>query len=84
MILKITKQNQFDNGKEGYTEYIEEFYESKSFVIKNGNAEPFEKNMLIPITDYEFLDEMLGGSVYCKVLSVYLMNNEGKTIEKIN
>ena len=84
MILKITKQNQYDDGKQGKIEYIEEFYESKSFIIKNGNAEPFEKNILIPITDYEFLDEMLGNSVFCKILNVYLMNNEGKTIEKIN
>ena len=37
MILKITKQNQYDDGKQGKTEYIEEFYESKSFIIKNGN-----------------------------------------------
>ena len=84
MILKITKTNHYRGEKQGKTEYVEEFYESKSFTFRNGNAIPFEQDMFIPITDYEYIDEMTGDAIPCKIISVYLMNAEGKTIERIN
>lgn len=88
MILKVVREQTFesDNGKEGLKPEdtpIIDFYESKKFSFKNGFAYT-EKNEMIEINDYAQHDDMLGGFVKYKTLEAYLMNNEGKTIERLN
>lgn len=82
MILKIQRQKQIDSKEQGITELVTEYYESKNFKEQGCFMLFDDEKSKIRITDYEELtdDDCI---IYYKTLSVYLMNNEGKTIERL-
>lgn len=81
MILKIVRQKKIYNDKEGETSFETTYYESKSFNEKDGFI--FTDKDTIPLTDFEGIDEITNKVVKFNVCEAYLMNNEGKTIERI-
>lgn len=82
MILKICRQKCKDNGKQGSTELITEIYSGERYIESEGHAE-IGNSIGIPITDYEQLDSITNDLISYKILYAYLMNDNGKTIEKI-
>ena len=87
MILKVVRERTFESndGKSGFAPEdtpIIDFYESKIFSFKDGFAYD-EKDEIIEINDYMKYDDIAGGNFEFKTLEAYLMNNDGKTIEKI-
>lgn len=84
MILKITRQRQrtSSNEKEGSTELITEVYSGENYKQIGGSAE-IGDNIGISLTSYDQLCEITNEMVHYETLNAYLMNNEGKTIERI-
>ena len=81
MILKIVRQKKIYNDKEGEASFETAYYESKSFNKKDDFI--FTDKDTIPLTDLEGIDEITGKNVELSIQEAYLMNNEGKTIERI-
>lgn len=84
MILKITRQKQRTNEekKEGSTELITEIYSGENYKQIGGDAE-IGNNTGIILTSYDQHCEITGEMIHYETLNAYLMNNEGKTIERI-
>lgn len=82
MILKVVKSREIEKNKEKEITILTEYYESKKFNFIDGFAYT-DKNELIDITDYSQKDDITDNFVEYKVLETYLMNNDGKTIERI-
>ena len=81
MILKIERQEQIDNGKEGSTRLITEIYQGDSYKFDGTSATIGNDNVLL--TSYDLQDEITNNFVHYETLNAYLMNDEGKTIERI-
>lgn len=81
MILKIERQEQIDNGKEGSTRLITEIYQGNNYKFDGTSATIGNDNVLL--TSYDLQDEITGNFIHYETLNAYLMNNEGKTIERI-
>lgn len=79
MILKILKTRKEENSTE--TKIINEYYEDKWFRLCDGFIESNKDN--IYIEKYNIRDEITGDWIEYETIEAYLMNNEGKTIEKI-
>lgn len=82
MILKVRKQKQVDEGNQGHTELITEYYQSESFVEQDGFMTTKEGKTIF-VVDYSGLDEISGNGIRYVILDAFLMNDEGKTIERI-
>lgn len=74
MILKICRQKQNENSTEG--KLITEIYSGDKYKEIGGIVG-------IPLTDYDMSNPISNEIEHYKILNVYLMNNEGKTIEKL-
>lgn len=83
MILKIVKEKTLDEVIQGTKEIITDYYEGKNFKVQNNYIITDKDTIDIDLGEYFIYDDMLGCNFKYKVLEVYLMNNEGKTIEKI-
>ena len=82
MILKIVRQRQFDNGKEGTTSIITEMYSGDTYKEHDG----FEITTVIAKLrkEYDLFNDLSGKPNHYTTLEAYLMNDEGKTIERLN
>ena len=83
MILKIVRQRQFDDGKEGKTSLITEMYSGNTYKELDGFVD-IGNNKDIPITSYDLPDDLSGKFNHYETLQAFLMNDEGKTIERLN
>lgn len=81
MILKVRRNKHGEEDTMGSV-LIEEYYESSSFKNKDGSMISEEGKDII-ITNYYQKDEITGLTYYYDIVDAYLMNNEGKTIERI-
>lgn len=81
MILKIERQEQIDNGKEGSIRLITEIYQGNNYKFDGTSATIGNDNVLL--TSYDLQSEITGNFIHYETLNAYLMNNEGKTIERI-
>lgn len=82
MILKVVKSREIEKNKEKEITILTEYYESKKFNFIDGFVQT-DKNELIDIKDYSQKDDITDNFVEYKILETYLMNNDGKTIERI-
>ena len=83
MILKVCKNviKEDVEGKNSSIEHLVEYYEANSFTIKDGIAYDGQQNILIH--DYKQRDDITGEFIEYDIDNVFLMNNEGKTIERL-
>lgn len=81
MILKVCRQKSFSNGKEGSTELVTEIYSGDTYKEVSGNATIGGNNVIL--TSYDQMCDITGNMVHYETLNAYLMNDEGKTIERI-
>lgn len=81
MILKIERQTTHST-KNPPHQLITEIYSGEKFKQIGGMAE-IGNNIGISLTDYDQLDEITNETIHYETLNAYLMNNEGKTIERI-
>ena len=82
MILKICRQKSTSNGREGSTELVTEIYSGNTYKEVGGSASIGE-NVGISLTSYDQACDITGNMVHYETLNAYLMNDEGKTIERI-
>ena len=82
MILKVRRKQHGDEDTMGKV-LIEDYYESSSFRNKDGSMISEEGKDII-ITNYSQRDEITGLMWHYDIVDAYLMNNEGKTIERIS
>ena len=82
MILKIERQKIINEEKQGSTELITEIYSGENYK-QIGNTVEIGNNIGIPLASYDQLCEITNAMVHYETLNAYLMNNEGKTIERI-
>lgn len=83
MVLKVVKQKKYNNGEQGSTQTIIDYYESKRINIQDGMAMTDNEKDYIDLGEYQLYDEILGDYCDYKVLEAYIMNNEGKTIDRL-
>ena len=83
MVLKVVKKKKYETKQEGITETIIDYYESKRINIQNGFAMIDSEKDMIDLGEYSLYDEVLGDFCNYKVIEAYILNNEGKTIEKL-
>ena len=81
MILKVCRQKKINEGDCGTTELVTEFYSGNTYKENSGVVIIGENSIVI--TSYDQLDEISGKIIHFETLNVYLMNDEGKTIERI-
>lgn len=82
MILKICRKKYTENGKSGSIEAITEFYSGNSFKETNGIVTIDNKQSII-INNFDGLDEATESSVHYETVYAFIMNEEGKTIERL-
>ena len=82
MILKICRNKSITTDREGSIETVTEFYSGNSFKEMNGDVIIDGKNSVI-VNNYSQIDEITGNTINYETLYAFIMNNEGKTIEKI-
>ena len=82
MILRVTRRKVIDNGNCGSTELITEIYDGSGFINQNGCMN-IDNKKSVCLTDYDKLDEITDEMAHYEVLDAFLMNNEGKTIDRI-
>lgn len=81
MILKIVKIRQEQGIEENCLKIITEFYEDKWFRLCDGFIKNSKES--IDISKYSLLDEITNKWCDYETTEAYLMNNEGKTIERL-
>lgn len=81
MILKIVKIRQEQGIEENCLKIITEFYEDKWFSLCDGIIKSSKES--IDISKYSLLDEITNKWYDYETTEAYLMNNEGKTIERL-
>ena len=82
MILKICRRKFINNDKKGSIETVTEFYNGNSFKEANGNVIIDDKETVI-ITDYEQSEGLTENFIKYETVYAFIMNNEGKTIERL-
>ena len=82
MILKICRRKVETTDKGCSIEAVTEFYNGNSFRESNGSVTIDNKESVI-ITDYDQLDEITGNLIKYEIVYAFIMNNEGKTIERL-
>lgn len=82
MILKICRKKIIEDNVEGKVQVITEFHNCNSFKESNGIIE-VENNKQIIISDFDGLDEITNKSIHYETIYAFLMNDEGKTIERL-
>jgi hypothetical protein len=80
MILKVVRQRQSD--EEIRTSLITEVYSGDDYKEIDGSAS-IGNNEGIIMTSYDQLNEITNKLDHYELLEAYLMNDNGKTIEKI-
>lgn len=80
MILKICRQKQSENSTEGIS--ITEIYSGDKYV-ERGNMVEIGNTDGIPLTDYDMLNPISEEMEHYKILSAFLMNDQGQTIERL-
>ena len=83
MVLKVVKKKKYETKQEGIAETIIDYYESKRINIQNGFAMIDSEKDMIDLGEYSLYDEVLGDFCNYIVIEAYILNNEGKTIEKL-
>ena len=83
MILKVVKEKQIPDQNEITTVMVVDYYESKRFTIQDGMIFNESDKEIIDITDYSQLDDIKDRFIKYNIIEVYLMNDNGKTIERI-
>ena len=84
MVLKIVKERNTEDTKiaiEDGERYITEYYEGKYFKLQNGFITTDKES--INVGRYSLYDEVIGVWFEYETKELYLMNNEGKTIERL-
>lgn len=84
MVLKIVKEKNTEDTSvliEDGERYITEYYEGKHFKLQNGFITTDKES--IDVDRYSLYDEVLGVWFEYETKELYLMNNEGKTIERL-
>lgn len=79
MILKVLKTRKEENSTEVKT--INEYYEDKWFRLCDDFIESSKDN--IDIGKYNIMDDITKSWIEYETIEAYLMNNEGKTIERL-
>ncbi len=82
MILKVRRLMYYTNSDDQHKIMMDEFYESPTFKIVDGSAIDNKGNDII-VTNYHQTDEITNEDMTYEIVDVYLMNHEGKTIERI-
>lgn len=82
MILKICRKKTKETDKEGSIELVTEFYSGNSFKEMDGDVIIDDKKSVI-VNDFGQLDEITGNIINYETIYAFIMNDEGKTIEKI-
>ncbi len=82
MILKVCRNKIKDNGKDGSTEVITEYYSGDRF-MGTTSVMHNDKNEDIFLYDYDELDEINSENIHYKTNFAYLMSDKGETIERI-
>jgi len=84
MVLKLIKRESTTDkdGKTGCTKVIKEFYEGKTIVVKDEFVILNEDINTMLLTEYDEC-EITGDKIELSVIEAYIMNNDGKTIERI-
>lgn len=80
MILKVVRQRQSD--EEIRTSLITEVYNGDNYKEIDGSAS-IGNNEGIIMTSYDQLNEITNKMEHYELLEAYLMNDSGKTIERI-
>lgn len=83
MILKVRRFKYYTNDESNCKVMMEEFYESPTFKVVDGSAIDNKGNNII-VTNYHQIDEITCEDITYEIVDVYLMNHEGKTIQRIN
>lgn len=84
MVLKIVKEKNTEDTSvliEDGERHIIEYYEGKYFKLQNGFITTDKES--IDVGRYSLYDEILGVWFEYETKELYLMNNEGKTIERL-
>lgn len=81
MILKVVKEKQIPGQDE--ISLVVDYYESKRFTVQDGMVVNENDKEVIDITDYSQLDEIKDRFIKYNIIEAYLMNDNGKTIERI-
>lgn len=82
MILKVCRKKIIETNNEGSIETVTEFYNGKSFKQINGNVTIDDKQSVI-INNYSQLDEITGNFINYETVYAFIMNDDGKTIERV-
>lgn len=82
MILKICRKRFKTKDKEGSVDIVTEFYNGNSFKEANGNVIIDDKESVV-ISNYEQLDVITNEFIQYETEYAFIMNNEGKTIERL-
>lgn len=82
MILKICRKKIKETEKEGSVEIVNEYYSGNSFKETNGDMIIDNKQSVI-INNFEQLDEITNGFIKYETVYAFIMNEEGKTIERL-
>ena len=83
MILKVRRHKYVSEveGKHALL-LVEEYYESPSFKIVDGDAVDASGHGII-VTNYHQLDDIDGKEYNYDIVDAYLLNDHGKTIDRI-
>jgi hypothetical protein len=82
MILKIRRKRFKTKDKEDSAEGITEFHYGNSFIEANGVV-IIDNKESIDISDYEQLDVITNEFIQYETKYAFIMNDEGKTIERL-
>ena len=83
MILKVVKEKQIPDHDEITSVMVTDYYESKRFTIQDGMIFNESDKEIIDISDYSQLDDIKDRFIKYNIIEAYLMNDNGKTIERI-
>lgn len=82
MIVKILREKitDLENGAKG-TDIFREFYRGNSIEFSENGIVVDKK--VVSLGNYDHIDEISKKTVHCNILSAFIMNDEGKTIERL-
>lgn len=83
MILKICRKKIKENEKEGTTQIITEYYNGNSFKMTNDSDIVIDDKECVFIADFGKADKITGDIIKYETTFAYIMNNDGKTIERL-
>jgi len=82
MILKVCRNKKTETNKEGCIQVVTEYYTSDTF-RQIGEVVELDNNRSVIIGNFGGLDEISEQVIDYETVYAYIMNNEGKTIERL-